>query len=72
MSVLAKAFSCADAHEQAEMLNTMARELFVACRGQAGFEMQSCYLSKELNKDGEALILGLAAFIELRRKEIQS
>lgn len=72
MSILAKAFACADGGEQAEMLNTMARELFVSCRGQQGFDHQSYYIAKELNKDGEALILGLAAYVELRRKEIST
>lgn len=68
--ILATAFANADGGQQGQMLNAIARELFVLCRGQAGFESQVYYMCKELDKDGEAFILELARFIELRREEI--
>lgn len=69
--ILSKAFACANDYEQAGMLNGMARELFVACRGKAGFESQVCTLTRHLNADGIALIEELHAFVELRKKEIR-
>jgi hypothetical protein len=68
--ILAKAFSCADATEQAQMLNTMARELYVACKGRMGFETQCCYITDELTSDGMAFVEMLAGFVKLRREEM--
>jgi hypothetical protein len=75
--ILAKAFSCANDEEQAEMLNSFARELFVVCGGRygrdsrGGYEGQCCNITRHLNKDGEQLIRDLNAFIELRKKEMK-
>jgi hypothetical protein len=68
--ILAKAFACADDREQAEMLNTMGRELFVHCRGHSGLDQQACFIAKYLNNDGAALLRRLLEFYELRNKEI--
>lgn len=69
-SVLAKAFSVANAQEQAEMLNAMARELYVSCRGKTNWEMQLCFLSDKLNADGIALINALHEYVKLRKEPI--
>ena len=75
--ILAKAFACADATEQAGMIDAMARELFVVCGGRfarhsplAGYEPQCCEISRKLTKDGIQFIKDLAAFIELREKDM--
>jgi len=75
--ILAKAFACADATEQAGMFDSMARELFVVCGGRfsrhsplSGYEPQVCEISKKLSKDGIQLIKDLAGFIELREKDM--
>jgi len=77
--ILSKAFACADATEQAGMFDSMARELFVVCGGRhrsgattiQGYEMQCCYISEKLGKDGVQLIEDLYGFIELRKKDMQ-
>lgn len=75
--ILAKAFACADATEQANMIDSFARELFVVCGGRfrrdtvlAGYEPQCCEISRKLTKDGIAFIEDLYGFIQLRKKEI--
>ena len=75
--ILAKAFACADATEQAGMFDSMARELFVVCGGRfrrdtpmAGYEPQCCEIARKLGKDGRELIKDLHAFILLRDKEM--
>lgn len=75
--LLSKAFSVATDQQQAEMINEMARELFVRCGGRRqsasmdGYENQVCNLSKYLNADGVAFIDDLYAFVELRRKDMK-
>lgn len=75
--ILAKAFACADATEQAGLIDSMARELFVICGGRfarhsplAGYEPQCCEISRKLTKDGIQFVKDLYAFIELREKEM--
>ncbi len=68
--ILATAFAHANGGDQGQFVNAMARELFVLCKGQHGFEMQSYEISKALDRDGEAFIIGLAEFIALRKKDI--
>lgn len=78
-NILAKAFAVSNATEQASMLNILARELFVACGGRygrditssQGYEMQCCYISKDLDKDGIQLIKDLHNFILLREKDME-
>jgi len=66
-------FGKAIAHDgddrQAAIINSMAKELRVACRDDRNLEMQLCYVSDKLNSDGEHLVTELAAFIKLRHKE---
>ena len=69
-SILAKAFSIANANEQAAMLNAMARELYIGCRGKSNFEMQLCFMSDHLNADGIALINSLHDYVKLRKEPI--
>lgn len=75
--LLIKAFSMANDSEQAEIINSFARELFVRCGGRMktgsvdGYESQCCSISRNLNKDGIAFIEDLHAFIELRNKDIK-
>lgn len=72
--ILAKAFAHANDQEQAGMINTMARELFVHCGGNRvpyGFDSQICYISNYINKDGEDFLRRLLEFIELRKKDIR-
>ena len=71
LSLRSLAFAHADGTEQAEMLNSMGRELFVSCRGDRGFEMQCCFLTQKLNNDGIALIERLSEFVKLRKEEIR-
>lgn len=68
--ILARAFATATDEEQAGMINHLARELFVSCRGRYGFTTQCCALSAYLDKDGLALIKELHGFVELREEEI--
>lgn len=75
--ILAKAFAVADATEQAGLIDSMARELFVVCGGRfarhssiAGYEPQVCEISRKLTKDGIAFIKDLYSFIELREKDL--
>jgi hypothetical protein len=68
--ILGKMFANADDHEQGDLLNTMARELYVSCKKQGGWDYQLCYLSKHLNADGEKMIEELAAYIRIRKEEI--
>lgn len=75
--ILAKAFAVADATEQAAMIDSMARELFVVCGGRfrrdtvlAGYEPQCCEISRKLTKDGVQFIKDLHAFLELRSKDM--
>ncbi len=76
--ILAKAFAVADATEQANLIDGMARELFVVCGGRfsrysplAGYEPQCCEISRKLSKDGIQFIKDLHSFIELREKGME-
>jgi len=76
--ILAKAFACADATEQAGMIDSIARELFVVCGGRfarhsplAGYEPQICEISRKLGKDGKDFIKDIYHFLELREKSIE-
>ena len=69
-TLLSRAFSEANAEEQANLLNCLARELYVRCGGSNKMESQCCYMSDKLNKDGIALIKKLYEFIELREEEM--
>lgn len=76
--ILAKAFACADATEQAGMIDSMARELFVVCGGRfsrhsplAGYEPQCCEISRKLTKDGIQFIKDLHGFLVLREKDME-
>jgi len=76
--ILAKAFACSNDIEQANLLNEIARELFVRCGGRHqnlseglyGYEWQCCGITKHLNKDGMDFIEDLYESIQLRKKEI--
>ena len=76
--ILAKAFAHADDTEQAGLIDSIARELFVLCGGRfskrnsmAGYESQLCAISQKLGKDGIAFIKDLHEFIVLREKDIR-
>ena len=69
-TLLSRAFASAGAEEQANLINCLARELHVVCKGSSGLEMQCCYISDDLNRDGIALIKKLYEFIELREEEM--
>lgn len=76
--ILSRAFACSDAREQAELLNDIARELFVVCGGRrnrdsvfGGYEPQCCEISRYLNKDGIQFITDLYEFIQLRKKDME-
>ncbi len=69
-TLLARAFAEADAEEQADLLNHLAREHYVRCGGRDKLEMQCCYMSDKLNKDGIALIKQLHGFIVLREEDM--
>ena len=69
--ILARAFSIADADEQARMLNLMARELYVGCNGKSRFEMQLCFMSDHLNADAIAMINSLQEYAKLRKEPIR-
>lgn len=75
--ILAKGFACADATEQAAMIDSFARELYVVCGGRfrrdtpmAGYEPQCCEISRKLGKDGIQFIKDLHEFIVLREKDM--
>ena len=67
-----KEFGKALAHSgddaQAELLNSFALELKVACKNDRNRETQLCYLSDRLDKNGTALIKDIAEFIKLREE----
>lgn len=76
--ILAKAFAVADATEQAAMIDSFARELWVVCGGRfsrhnsfGGYEPQCCEISRKLTKDGIQFIKDLAHFLELREMEMK-
>lgn len=76
--ILARAFAVSNDTEQAELINSVARELFVVCGGRfrkesqygAGYESQCCMISAKLNKDGSQLIKDLYGFIQLRERDM--
>lgn len=75
--ILAKAFAVADATEQAGLIDSMARELFIVCGGRfnrtspmCGYEPQCCDIAKKLTKDGVKFIKDLHEFIELRERDM--
>ncbi len=39
------------------------------CKGRA--QNQLCYISDKLDRDGEAMILGLAEFINIKREKVK-
>ena len=76
--ILAKAFACADSTEQAALIDSFARELWVICGGRfskhsalAGYEPQCCDIAKKLKADGKKFIKDLHAFIELYEKDME-
>ena len=77
--ILAAAFANADASDQASLLDSFARELFVRCGGRIrrgsqlmeGYEQQCCMITQKLGADGVALIEDLHAFVVLRKEEIK-
>ena len=64
--IAGKAFAHASDWEQGSIINSMARELFVACKGGNNYEMQCCHISDKLDDNGVKLINELAEFIKLR------
>lgn len=68
--ILARAFAQADAHDQAEILNLMSRELYVACKGNSKMDTQCLYISEKL-KDAVPMIESLAAYIKLRKDKME-
>lgn len=69
------AFSIANDEQQAEFINTAARELFVRCGGRGrgvctGYENQVCMISAHINDDGRQFIKDLHEFLELREKDM--
>ena len=76
--ILAKAFAVSNDTEQANLIDSMARELFVACGGRyrkdtvyGGYEQQCCSISGKLGKDGIQFIKDLHGFIELRERSME-
>lgn len=70
-TLLSRAFADAGAGEQANLLNCLARELYVRCGCSQKMETQCCEMSSDLNRDGIALVKQLHAFIVLREEEIK-
>ncbi len=68
--ILAKAFAESCCHDQADFLNKASRQMYGICKGQGGYEGQQWEIVKHLDKDGIAMIMGLAKFIELKSKDI--
>jgi hypothetical protein len=68
--ILARAFAQAGDHDQAEILNLMARELYVACKSKQAMDTQCCYISAKL-KDAIPMIEILAEYIKLRKDEMK-
>lgn len=68
--ILSMAFACAESRDQAALLNGFARELYLQCKGQNGFEQQICSFTRFLDNDAKKMIEYMAAYIELRTKEI--
>ena len=68
--LLARTIASADADEQAGLFNSLARELYVACRGRRDYETQCSYLTDALDRDGIKFIKDLAEFITLREEDI--
>lgn len=72
--ILAKAFAFANDKEQADIINLLARELYVLCesnrRGVDGFDGQLCFMSKYINKDGEHFLRRLVKFLDLRNEDM--
>ena len=55
---------------QAAILNALASELSIACGGRhRDVEMQHCYISDKLDKNGREFIKSLAAFVKLREEK---
>lgn len=63
---IGKAFAHESDHEQAGIINAMAREMIVSCKDDHTMEMQCCYVSDRIDKNGKILIEHLAEFIKLR------
>lgn len=72
ISVLANSVGYGFAHsssrEQSSLINSLGRELFVACKGKADFESQVCHISNELDSNGVRFIQELSEFIKLREE----
>lgn len=63
---IGKIYAHASDNEQSAIINSMGAELTVACRNAKSREMQICYISDKLDKNGKALITDLFEFITLR------
>ena len=61
-------FAHSSSSEQSELINSLGRELFVACKGKHNFEGQLCHISNELNSNGVRFIHELNEFIALREE----
>ena len=68
--VIAKAFTASSNEEQAALLNLMARELYVGCRGYNGFDSQCYEISRDINADAVAFMKCLVEYYELRQKDM--
>lgn len=74
--ILSVALAVANDEQQAKLINSFARELFVRCGGRHvkgsinGYESQIYMISRHLNADGMQFIADLHAFIELRKKDM--
>lgn len=68
VNVLGKELAHSDDNTQASFLNSLADELGIACRTNENLQTQLCYLSDRLNKNGSQFVLGLAEYINLRRR----
>lgn len=67
---LGKALAKDGDDRQSALINSFASELWICCRGDERLvETQICCISDKLTKTGEELIIELAEFVNLRRKE---
>lgn len=67
ISIVAKELAHSDDTQQAEFLNTFAKELQIICRDKT--QNQLCYLSDRLDRDGIYLIDELYDFVALRKTQ---
>jgi len=65
---IGRALACSSDHEQAEVLNVLAREMKVVCRDPDLQGMQVCYFATALDAHGKQLVKELYEFIKLREE----